>query len=147
MAASFNRVTLVGYLGQDPTSTFLPTGDQVTNFRVACTERRKDRSGVQQEQTLWFSCSTYGRLAERSQQLLRKGAYVYVEGRLSPREYTDRQGQTRTSLDVRCAEMRLLDRLPDGGPDQPFTAIAPREAGAHPRTSREDQSMLDEVPF
>ena len=147
MAASFNRVTLVGYLGQDPTSTFLPLGDQVTNFQVACNERWKDRSGLLQEHTLWFSCATFGRLAERSQQLLRKGAYVYVEGRLSTREYTDRQGQTRTSLDVRCAEMRLLDRLPDGGPDCPFGAIASPGAGAHPRPGGEDQSLLDEVPF
>ena len=147
MAASFNRVTLVGFLGRDPTSTFLPSGDQVTSFNVACTERWKDRSGVQQEHTLWFSCSAFGRLAERSHQFLHKGAYVYVEGRLSTHEYTDRQGQARTSLDVRCAEMRPLDQLPDSGLDRPFGAIAPQDPSTHLRSSGGDQSLLDEVPF
>jgi single-strand DNA-binding protein len=135
MAMSFNRVTLVGYLGQDPTSTFLPSGDQATHFRVACTERWKDRSGVQQEQTLWFSCSTYGRLAERSQQFLRKGAYVYVEGRLSTREYADRQGQQRTSLDVRCSAMYLLDRFADAS------------AASGDRLPAGTNDDVDEVPF
>ena len=136
MASSFNRVTLVGYIGQDPTSTFLPSGDQATNFNVACTERWKDRSGVQQGQTLWFSCSAFGRLAERSQQQLRKGAYIYVEGRLSTREYTDRQGQTRTSLDVRCFEMRLLDRLADASAAAPVDRL--------PAGMIDD---VDQVPF
>ena len=144
MASSFNKIVIVGYVGGNPDSRYLPNGDAVTNFSVATTEKWKGRDGIQQERTTWFSCSAFGRLAEQCSQLLKKGAYVYLDGRLSTRQYTDRQGVERTSLDVRTSEMRLLDRLADattGG------AYAAADAGAHLPLGVEDPRIFDEVPF
>ena len=144
MASSFNKIVIVGYVGGNPDSRYLPSGDAVTTFSVATTEKRKSRDGLQQERTTWFSCSAFGRLAEQCSQLLKKGTYVYLDGRLSTRQYTDRQGVERTSLDVRASEMRLLDRLADattGG------AYAAADAGAHLPLGVEDPRILDEVPF
>jgi single-strand DNA-binding protein len=144
VASSFNKIVIVGYVGGNPDSRYLPSGDAVTSFRVATTEKWKGRDGIQQERTTWFSCSAFGRLAEQCSQLLKNGTYVYLDGRLSTREYTDRQGAERTSLDVRASEMRLLDRLAEpatGG------AYAAADAGAHLPLGVEDPRILDEVPF
>jgi len=144
MAGSFNRITIVGYLGRDPEMRYLPSGDPVTSFSVATSERWRTRDGQQQERTTWFNVSAFGKLAETCSQYLHKGSYVYLEGTLSQREYTDRDGVQRTSLDVRAREMRMLDKRGEGGElgaemGGPGPTGAPAPAG--------EETNMDEIPF
>src|ERR1051325_11347579 len=99
--ASFNKITIVGYLGRDPEIRYTSQGTAVCDFSVATTERRKDKAGDLQEITTWFRVSLFGRQAEIAHQYLSKGRQVYIEGMLSQREWTDKDGQTRTGLEVR----------------------------------------------
>lgn len=128
MAGSFNRIVIVGNVGRDPESRTTSTGDAVADFSVATTDRRRGPDGQTQEQTTWFRVAAFGKLAETCQQYLRKGSYVYVEGALSQREYTDRDGNQRQSLDVRARDMRMLDRKEDR--DDTGPALVGAGAGA-----------------
>ena len=144
MAGSFNRITIVGYLGRDPEMRYLPSGDPVASFSVATTERWRTRDGQQQERTTWFNVSAFGKLAETCSQFLHKGSYVYIEGPLSQREYTDRDGAQRTSLDVRAREMRMLDRRDEGGESGAEMGGLP--ATGAPAPAGQDANM-DDIPF
>jgi single-strand DNA-binding protein len=146
MAGSFNRITIVGYLGRDPEMRYLPSGDPVTSFTVATTEPGRTQEGQQQqpERTTWFRVSAFGRLAETCSQFLHKGSYVYLEGTLSQREYTDRDGVQRTSLDVRARDMRMLDRRGEGG--MPGAEMGGPGATGAPTQAGEDTNM-DDIPF
>jgi single-strand DNA-binding protein len=86
----------------------------VTSFTVATNYRYKTASGEQREETEWFNCSAFGRLAETCNQYLSKGQQVYVEGRLSSRTYQTQRGETRQSLDVRVSDVQFLGRRDSG---------------------------------
>jgi single-strand DNA-binding protein len=87
--ASVNKVILIGNLGADPETRYLPSGDAVTNIRIATTEAWKDKSGEKQEHTEWHRVAFFGRLAEIAGEYLKKGSPVYVEGRLQTRMWQD----------------------------------------------------------
>jgi len=106
--ASFNKIVIVGYLGRDPEIKYLPDGTGVCNFSVATTEKRKVH-GEMQETTTWFRITVWGRQAEAANQYLSKGRQVYIEGRLSVNQYTDKKGNLQTSLEVSATELRFLD--------------------------------------
>ncbi len=135
MAGTYNRITIIGNLGRDPETRALPGGDSVTSFSVATSERRRDGSEI----TTWFSVSAFGKLGEICQAYLRRGSRCYLEGGLVAREYTDRDGKARTSLDVRLREMRLLDVRGEVAGD------AERAIEASPSTADSDE--LGDVPF
>ena len=155
--ASFNKIILVGYLGRDPELRYTPQGTPVCDFSVATTERRKDKSGEMQEATTWFRVSLFGRQAEVASQYLTKGRQVYVEGQLSQREWTDKEGGTRTSLEVRGTEIQFLSPASEGDQPQAPAAKAPAakataaSAGEakRPQASTQKSSRVDEVeiPF
>lgn len=105
---SFNKITIVGYLGRDPELKNTPQGTALCKFSVATTERRKGTTGEQEEQTTWFRVTVWGRQAELANEYLSKGRQVYVEGRLRVEEYTDREGNTRTSLEVNATDLQFL---------------------------------------
>ncbi len=106
---SFNKITIVGYLGKDPDLRYTPQGIAVCNINVATTERRKDsRTGEPQDITTWFRVTLWRRLAEIANQYLSKGKQVYVEGRLRQEEYTDRDGVKRTSLAVDATDLHFV---------------------------------------
>jgi len=132
MAGSFNRIMIVGNLGRDPEERVLPSGDHVTDFSVATTERRKDG-----DVTTWFRVSAFGKTAETAGQYLRKGSYVYVEGTLALREYAGRDGQQRQSLEVRARDMQMLDKAGDHG--ETSAPVLNPTTDATPN--------LDDVPF
>jgi single-strand DNA-binding protein len=134
--ASFNKITIVGYLGKDPELRYTPQGVPVCDFSVATTERKKDRSGEFQDQTTWFRVTFWRNQAELANQYLSKGKQVYVEGRLSQREYQDRDGNTRYSLEVQGTDLRFLGSRSDEG-------FAPR---AGDRTSSREEHIADEPP-
>lgn len=143
--ASFNRITIVGYLGRDADLRYTPQGTAVCNFSVATTERRKDKSGEYQDLTTWFNVSLWGSKAEATNQYLSKGKLIFLEGRLTQREYQDRDGNTRTSLDVNASDLQFIGPRGEDGP--PMTRD---ESRTRPST-REDTAAApvteDDIPF
>lgn len=111
--ASFNKITIVGYLGKDVETRYLPDGTAVASFSVATTEKYK-KDGEWQEKTMWFKVNVWGKQGEACAQYLAKGAQVFIDGRLSVQEYADRDGNQRTSLEVRANDVQFLDRKPQG---------------------------------
>ncbi len=114
--ASVNKVIIVGNLGADPESRYLPSGDAVCNIRVATTDKWKDKaSGEMKEQTEWHRISFFGRLAEIAGEYLKKGSQVYVEGSLRTRKYQDKDGTEKYATDIRGDTMQMLGSRQGGG--------------------------------
>ena len=134
--ASFNKIIIVGYLGRDPELRYSGQGTAVCDFSVATTEKRKDKMGEMQEVTTWFRVSLFGRQAEIAHQYLTKGRQVYVEGTLSMREWTDQNGATRTSLDVRGSDIQFISPMNEGEPQ----AQAARAGAGETRTAPATQA-------
>jgi single-strand DNA-binding protein len=105
-----NKIILIGNLGRDPEARYTPSGQMITSFSLATNYRYKTASGEQHDETEWFNCSAFGKLAETCNQYLAKGQQVYVEGRLKSRTYQTRDGQTRFSNDVTVTEVQFLSR-------------------------------------
>ena len=105
---SFNKITIVGYLGKDPELRYTPQGTAVCKLSVATTERRKNASGQSIEHTTWFRVTVWGRQGELANEYLAKGRQVYLEGRLRLEEYTDREGQQRISPEVTATDIQFL---------------------------------------
>ena len=103
-----NKLILIGNLGRDPELRYTPTGQMVASFSVATNRRYKTASGEQREETEWFNCQAFGKLAETCNQYLTKGQQVYVEGRLTSRTYQTGDGQTRHSNDITVREIQFL---------------------------------------
>ena len=161
--ASVNKVIIVGNLGADPETRYLPSGDAVTNIRVATTDRYKDKAtGEMREATEWHNISFFAKLAEIAGQYLRKGSQVYVEGSLRTRKYTDKNGVEKYATDIRADSMQMLgSRQGMGGPAEDGGGYAPRQAAparpaaapasrpaaaAKPAASNFDD-MDDDIPF
>jgi single-strand DNA-binding protein len=146
--ASVSKVILVGNLGRDPETRFTPNGTMNVSFTMATNRRWNDQSGQLQERTTWFRVTAWGRLAETvnnlaQQNYLTKGRQVYVMGNLEAQEYVDRQGQNRTSLDVRADEIQLLGGRGEG--DFGGGGRAPEDQGG-PGGDPGGQDF-DDVPF
>lgn len=150
--ASVNKVILVGNLGRDPETRYLPSGDAVTNVAIATTEQWKDKSGEKQESTEWHRVAFFGRLAEIAGEYLKKGSQVYVEGRLQTRKWTDKEGQERYTTEIRGDEMKMLGSrqgmgapASSGGYDSEPADYAPAPAKNKPKPSFDD--LGDDIPF
>lgn len=119
MAGSLNKVMLIGNLGADPEVRNTPSGGQVANFRVACTESWTDQSGQRQERTEWVTVVAWRKQAEIAQKYLRKGSKVYVEGKLQTRSWEDKNGGgKRFATEVQCEQLTMLDPPPQRGGQQ-----------------------------
>ncbi|MBE9610002.1 single-stranded DNA-binding protein [Chitinilyticum piscinae] len=172
--ASLNKVLLIGNLGRDPETRFLPSGGAVCNFSIATTESWKDKqTGQKQEKTEWHNITMYGRLAEIAGQYLKKGSSVYVEGRLQTRKWQDKQtGADRYTTEIVADEMKMLGGRGDGGMgggmgggqggygggndyNQEYSAppapqqAAPRQAAPAPaaKPARSFDDFEDDIPF
>lgn len=121
----YQQLTLIGHLGGDPTMRYTPDGTAVTSFRVATNRRWRAQDGTTQEKTVWFSVTAWRRLAETCNQFLTKGQRVLVVGELEePSTWTDREGGTRASLEVRARHVEFLSTRAEAqgvapGPEQP----------------------------
>ncbi len=120
MAGSVNKVILVGNLGRDPELRQMPSGDPITNLRIATSESWNDRqTGERRERTEWHSVVIFGKLAEIANNYLRKGSKVYIEGQLQTRKWQDQTGNDRYSTEVVLrgfnATMVMLDSRGGGG--------------------------------
>jgi single-strand DNA-binding protein len=116
MARGVNKVILVGTLGKDPETRYMPSGSAVTNLRIATNEQWKDKqTGEQQERTEWHSIAMFGRLAEIAAEYLRKGQQVYIEGKLRTRKWQDKEGKDRYTTEIVADEMQMLGGKGSGG--------------------------------
>lgn len=151
--ASVNKVIIVGNLGRDPETRYMPNGEAVTNIAVATTESWKDKnSGDKKEVTEWHRVTFYRKLAEIAGQYLKKGASVYVEGRLQTRKWTDKDGVERYTTEIIADTMQMLGGRPAGGSqDDDYGSSAPRQqsTGARPatRAASNFNDMDDDIPF
>src|ERR1700730_3410162 len=133
--ASVNKVILVGNLGADPETRYLPSGDAVANIRLATTDRFKDKtSGEMKELTEWHRVSFFGRLAEIVNEYLKKGSSVYIEGRIRTRKYTDQAGVEKYATEIVAEQMQMLGGRSGagggGGGDEGYSrARAERSSG------------------
>jgi single-strand DNA-binding protein len=107
--ASINKVILVGNLGRDPETRYMPEGGAVTNVSIATTDTWKDKtSGEKKEATEWHRVVFFNRLAEIAGEYLKKGSQVYVEGRLRTRKWQDKEGQDKYTTEIVCDTMQML---------------------------------------
>jgi single-strand DNA-binding protein len=127
--ASVNKVILVGNLGADPETRYLPSGDAVSNIRLATTDRFKDKaSGEMKEATEWHRVAFFGRLAEIVNEYLKKGSSVYIEGKIRTRKWTDPAGVEKYSTEIVADSMQMLGgRAGGGGGDEGSYSRAPAE--------------------
>ena len=105
-----NKIIIIGNLGRDPEMRYSTSGTPMTHFSVASNHRYTTASGEQREETEWFNCTAFRRLADVCNQYLTRGQQVYIEGRLSSRQYDRRDGTPGFSLDVTVLDMHLLGR-------------------------------------
>ena len=116
MARGINKVILVGNLGADPETRYMPSGGAVTNIRLATSDSWKDKqSGEQQERTEWHRVVFFNRLAEVAAEYLRKGSQVYVEGRIRTNKWQGQDGQDRYTTEIVANEMQMLGSRGGGG--------------------------------
>ena len=116
---SINKVIVVGNLGGDPEVRALPSGQNVANFSLATTERFTDRNGAKQERTEWHRIVAFGQLADTCQRFLSKGRQVYVEGRLTTRQYEAKDGSgKRYRTEIVARQLRLLGNRTNGNAAQ-----------------------------
>ena len=109
MARGINKVIIVGNLGQDPETRYMPSGAAVTNFTVATNESWKDKqTGEQKDRTEWHRVAMFNRLAEIAAEYLRKGSQVYIEGKLRTRKWQGQDGQDRYTTEIIADEMQML---------------------------------------
>ncbi len=114
MARGINKVILVGNLGRDPETRYMPNGGPVTNVSVATSRAWKDRdTGEAKERTEWHRVVFFNRLAEIAGEYLRRGSKVYIEGELRTREW-EREGQKHFTTEIVANEMQMLDSRGDG---------------------------------
>ncbi len=153
MARGVNKVILIGNLGRDPEVRYSPNGQAIANVTIATSESWKDKnSGEKQERTEWHRVVFFGRLAEIAGEYLKKGAQVYIEGRLQTRKWQDKEGQDRYTTEIVATEMQMLGlRGTAGVPtdvnhDMP-EAVAARAVPARSATAQGGADFDDDIPF
>ncbi len=150
MARGINKVIIVGNLGGDPETRYMPSGSAVTNLTVATNESWKDKqTGEQKERTEWHKVAMFNRLAEIAAEYLRKGSQVYIEGKLRTRKWQDKEGKDRWTTEIIADEMQMLSGRSGGGGgagggsasmnQDPGPASAPAQAGP--------DDFDDDIPF
>lgn len=133
MSKGINKVILIGNLGNDPESRKMPNGNTVTTISIATSENWKDKTGAKHEKTEWHKVVLFKRLAEVAAQYLKKGAKVYIEGKLQTRKYKDKTDQERTTTEIIGNEIQMLG----GGTDNPINH----------KPIEEEDTFDDQIPF
>ena len=142
---SLNKVILIGRLGKDPETRYMPNGDAVCNFSIATSESWKDQSGQKKERTEWHAITLYRKLAEIAVKYLQKGSLVYLEGKIQSRKYTGKDGIERTAYEIVCSEMKMLDGKAEGGEGQHNPP--PPQAQQQPTAPVPQDEIDDSIPF
>ena len=156
---TLNKMMIIGNLGADPELRYTPTGKAVTNLRVAVNHNFRGPDGEWQKETQWFNVEVWDDAAERAAERMRKGNKVFAEGQLRAREWEGKDGQKRTSLEIRFARVVSLERREPGeggsfsvGPSEGAMdappAARPRGAGAASSGASEVEAIdVDDIPF
>jgi len=159
MARGVNKVILIGNLGQDPETRYMPSGSAVANLRIATTEGVKNReTNEYEDRTEWHSVAMFGRLAEVAGEYLKKGSQVYIEGKLRTRKWQDRDGNDRYTTEIIADQMQMLGSRggPMGGSGEGGQGFAPAAAAAggrggakKPAEQRQPEPDFpdDDIPF
>jgi single-strand DNA-binding protein len=157
MARGINKVILVGNLGQDPETRYMPSGKAVSNIRIATSEGWKDKqTGDMQERTEWHSVVLFDKLGEIAAEYLRKGSQVYIEGSLRTRKWQDKEGKDRYTTEIVARDMQMLgarggagggeraERRPAaGGEDRGSSSTS----GSNSPPPSDDGQFDDDIPF
>jgi single-strand DNA-binding protein len=157
MARGVNKVILVGNLGKDPETRYMPNGKAVTNFSIATSESWTDKSsGDKQERTEWHNIVMFEKLAEIAAEYLRKGSQVYVEGSLRTRKWQDKEGKDRYTTEIVARDMQMLGGRGGagggaggsgmGGGGESRSRSAPAEDRGPP-SGGDEGGFDDDIPF
>src|SRR5438309_1441104 len=146
--ASVNKVILVGNLGRDPETKYMPDGAAITNVSIATSYQRTDKaSGQKTEETEWHRVVFFSRLAEIAGEYLKKGSQVYVEGRLRTRKWQDKEGQDRYTTEIVADSMQMLGSRAGSGEPRPesMKSAEPRggNAGAGAPAAKKPAGKFD----
>ena len=146
--AGVNKVILIGNLGKDPELRYTPSGQPVASFSLATSERWNDKNGQRQERTEWHNIVAWGKLAELSNQYLKKGRSAYIEGRINTRSWDDKDGNKKYRTEIVATQIQFLS----GG--QGGESSAGRESAQASSTPAPDipppetgSSVEEELPF
>jgi single-strand DNA-binding protein len=155
--ASVNKVIIIGNLGRDPETRYMPEGGAICNISVATTDKWKDKNGEMQEKTEWHRVAFFGKLAEIAGEYLKKGSQVYVEGRLQTRKWQDKDGNDKYSTEIVANQMQMLgSRQGMGGGARAAEAGGGAEEGAASRPAASKPAAKsggkfddfeDDIPF
>jgi single-strand DNA-binding protein len=150
----FNQCTFIGNMGADPESRSMGNGDSVTNFRIACTEKWKDKNtGESKEKTEWVSCTAYRGLAEIVAQYGHKGMKCFVQGRMQTRKWQDKEGKDRYTTEIVVDTFKMLgsksDRPEDTGGRAGNQQSGRQTGGNQGSGSGDDKGggFDDDIPF
>lgn len=159
--ASLNKVQIIGNLGRDPETRYLPNGDAVASLAVATTDKWTDKqSGEKREATEWHRVSFFGKLAEIAGQYLHKGSSVYIEGSIHTRKYTDKDGVEKFATEIKGQSLQMLGGRQEGqqgGGEPRQQGNAPRQTAPQqrqqpaqrqqPQANDGFSDMDDDIPF
>ena len=142
----YQTTTIIGHLGRDPEMRYMPSGDPVTSFSVACDRQWNDKSGAKMKETTWFRVSVFGNQAETCNQYLTKGSKVLVEGRLGidaktggPKTFTRQDGTVSAAFEIIANTTRFLS-----GKDE---VSAPAAANNEGNKASHNDNSADDIPF
>ncbi len=148
---SVNKVILIGHLGKDPEIRYMTNGEAVANVSLATSENWKTKEGEKKEKTEWHHLIFYRRLAEIAGEYLKKGAQIYVEGKIQTRKWQDKEtGQDRYTTEIIVNEMKMLGSKNDtGGAGQTGGYDANQDSGGAtpPPIKKFDENFEDDIPF
>lgn len=146
MARGINKVILVGNVGGDPETRYMPSGSAVTNITIATNETWKDKqTGEKKERTEWHRVALFNRLAEVAAEYLRKGSQVYIEGKLRTRKWQGKDGQDRYTTEIIASEMQMLGGRGGSGGSANFGDDNQGDGNAPPQPGPDD--FDDDIPF
>lgn len=158
--ASVNKCIFIGNLGRDPEIRYMPSGDAMANFSIACTDSFKDKSGAKQERTEWVRIVMFGKQAEIAGEYLKKGSSVYIEGRMQTRKWTNKEGQDQYTTEIVADRMQMLGGRSGGGNSfevmdddmgmgAPAAAAPQRQQApaSRPAAAPSIDDMDDDIPF
>jgi single-strand DNA-binding protein len=154
--ASVNKCIFIGNLGRDPEIRYMPSGDAMANFSIACTDSFKGKSGEKQERTEWVRIVMFGKQAEIAGEYLKKGSSVYIEGRMQTRKWTNKEGQDQYTTEIVADRMQMLGGRSSGSnsfevmDEDQSAAPAPRQQQSRPAQAAAPSSIDDiddDIPF
>lgn len=154
MARGLNKVMIIGRLGQDPETRYMPSGDAACNISVATDESYKNKDGQKVEKTEWHRVSMFGKLAEIAGQYLKKGAQVYLEGKLETRKWQAQDGSDRYTTEIKAFQMQMLDSKggqQQGAPEPQGQPAQPQQSGSQSQNQGSTPTPVDDfdddIPF